>query len=153
MRLQVMTNSFPIAEHLIKNTRNNVMVPGGLIYREQGAILSTFDDDVTKSFFAQRMFMGAQGVGRLGVMERDPLMVQGERKLIARAEELVVLVDSSKFAQRSSLIACPLERVHTIITDDGVSDDVPAMLESAGVRLIVAEASVKSETLPFLETA
>ena len=35
MRLQVMTNSFPIAEHLIKNSRNNVMVPGGLIYREQ----------------------------------------------------------------------------------------------------------------------
>ena len=28
--LQVMTNSFPIAEHLIKHTRNNVMVPGGL---------------------------------------------------------------------------------------------------------------------------
>jgi len=24
------------------------------------------------------MFMGAQGVGRLGVMERDPLMVQGD---------------------------------------------------------------------------
>jgi DeoR family ulaG and ulaABCDEF operon transcriptional repressor len=153
MRLQVMTNSFPIAEHLIRNTRNNVMVPGGLIYREQGAILSTFDDDVTRSFFAQRMFMGAQGVGRLGVMERDPLMVQGERKLIAQAEELVVLVDSSKFAQRSSLIACPLERVHTIITDDGVSDDVPAMLESAGVKLIVVKASVKRETVPFLETA
>ena len=153
LRLQVMTNSFPIAEHLIRNTRNNVMVPGGLIYREQGAILSTFDDDVTKSFFAQRMFMGAQGVGRLGVMERDPLMVQGERKLIEQAEELVVLVDSSKFSQRSSLIACPLERVHTMITDDGVADDVPAMLERAGVKLIVAEASVKSETLPFLETA
>src|SRR6185295_1074824 len=153
MRLQVMTNSFPIAEHLIRNTRNNVMVPGGLIYREQGAILSTSEDDVTRSFFAHRMFMGAQGVGRLGVMERDPLMVQGERKLIAQAEELVVLVDSSKFSQRSSLIACPLERVHTMITDDGVADDVPAMLESAGVKLIVAEASVKSETLPFLETA
>ena len=41
------------------------------------------------------MFMGAQGVGRLGVMERDPLMVQGERKLIDQAEQLVVLVDSS----------------------------------------------------------
>jgi DeoR family ulaG and ulaABCDEF operon transcriptional repressor len=153
LRLQVMTNSFPIAEHLIKNTRNNVMVPGGLIYREQGAILSTFDDDVTKSFFAQRMFMGAQGVGRLGVMERDPLMVQGERKLIEQAEELVLLVDSSKFSQRSSLIACPLERVHTIITDDGVGDDVTGMVESAGVKLIVAKAPVMSETLPFPATA
>ena len=152
-RLQVLTNSFPIAEHLIRNTRNNVMVPGGLIYREQGAILSPFDDDVTKNFFAHRMFMGAQGVGRLGVMERDPLMVQGEHKLIDRAEQLVVLVDSSKFSQRSSLIACKLERVHTIITDDGVPDEVPAMLEAAGVKLIVAQSSVKSETVQFAETA
>ena len=152
-RLQVMTNSFMIAEHLIKHTRNNVMVPGGLIYREQATILSPFDDDVTKNFFAHRMFMGAQGVGRLGVMERDPLMVQGERKLIEQAEQLVVLVDSSKFLQRSSLIVCPLESVHTIITDDGVSDDVAAMIEAAGVKLIVANAAVHSETVPFPEIA
>lgn len=152
-RLQVMTNSFPIAEHLIKHTRNNVMVPGGLIYREQAAILSPFDDDVTKNFFAHRMFMGAQGVGRLGVMERDPLMVQGERKLIDQAEQLVVLVDSSKFAQRSSLIVCALERVDTIITDDGVTDDVANMLEGAGVKLVVAKAKVSGETIAFAESA
>ncbi len=152
-RLQVMTNSFPIAEYLIKNTRNNVMVPGGLIYRDQAAILSPFDDDVSKNFFAQRMFMGAQGVGRLGVMERDPLMVQGERKLIEQAEELVVLVDSSKFAMRSSLIVCPLERVHTMITDDGISDEEAAMVEQAGVNLVVAAASVTSETVRLPETA
>jgi DeoR family ulaG and ulaABCDEF operon transcriptional repressor len=152
-RLQVMTNSFPIAEHLIKHTRNNVMLPGGLIYREQGAILSPFDDDVTRNFFAHRMFMGAQGVGQLGVMERDPLMVQGERKLIDQAEQLIVLVDSSKFAQRSSLIVCTLQRVHTIITDDGVADPVAAMLEGAGVKLIVAATSVRSETVRFAETA
>ena len=153
MRLQVMTNSFPIAEHLIRNSRSNVMVPGGLIYREQGAILSTFEDDVTRSFFAQHMFMGAQGVGRLGVMERDPLMVQGERKLIEQAERLVVLVDSSKFAQRSSLIVCKLERVDTVITDNGLADDVAGMIEAAGVELIIAQAPVRSETVPFAETA
>jgi DeoR family ulaG and ulaABCDEF operon transcriptional repressor len=153
LRLQVMTNSFQIAEHLIRHTRNNVMVPGGLIYREQAAILSPFDDDVTKNFFAHRMFMGAQGVGRLGVMERDPLMVQGERKLIEQAEELVVLVDSSKFLQRSSLIVCALEQVHTVITDDGVTDDVAGMLEGAGVKLIVAQASLRHETVAFPETA
>jgi DeoR family ulaG and ulaABCDEF operon transcriptional repressor len=153
MRLQVMTNSFPIAEYLISHTRNNVMVPGGLIYREQGTILSPFDDDVTRNFFAHRMFMGAQGVGRLGVMERDPLMVQGERKLIGQAEQLVVLVDSSKFAQRSSLIVCALEQVHTVISDEGVPDDVATMLEAAGVKLIVAQSSDSSQTVPFPETA
>lgn len=136
-RLQVLTNSFPIAEHLLKHTRNTVMVPGGAIYREQAVILSPFDNDVTRNFFAHRMFMGAQGVGRLGVMERDPLMVQGEQKFINQAEQLVILVDSSKFSQRSSLILCGLDRVSTIITDEGIADADAAVVEEAGVKLIV----------------
>jgi DeoR family ulaG and ulaABCDEF operon transcriptional repressor len=129
------------------------MVPGGLIYREQAAILSPFEDDVTKNFFAHRMFMGALGVGRLGVMERDPLMVQGERKLIEQAERLIVLVDSSKFRQRSSLIVCALDRVHTIVTDDGIREEDAAMLEAAGVTLVVAKASARREALRLPETA
>jgi DeoR family ulaG and ulaABCDEF operon transcriptional repressor len=129
------------------------MVPGGAIYREQGVILSPFDNDETRHFFAHRMFMGAQGVGRLGVMERDPLLIQAERKLIDQAEALVVLVDSSKFNQRSSLILCALDRVDTIVTDDGVDADVAAMLDRAGVKLIVAEAARAERLLKVPETA
>ena len=60
-RLQVFTNSFPIAEHLLHHSKNTVMVSGGMIYREQNIILSPFDNDVTRNFYAQKMFMGAQG--------------------------------------------------------------------------------------------
>ena len=49
-----------------------------------------------------------------------------------------MLVDSSKFRQRSSLILCRLDRISAIITDDGVRDEERAMVESAGVKLIVA---------------
>jgi DeoR family ulaG and ulaABCDEF operon transcriptional repressor len=98
------------------------------------------------------MFMGAQGVGRLGIMERDPLLIQAEQKLIDQAEELIVLVDSSKFAQRSSLILCRLDRVDTVITDDAVSEDAAAMLGEAGVKLVVAEAA-KGQTMRFPESA
>jgi DeoR family transcriptional regulator, ulaG and ulaABCDEF operon transcriptional repressor len=152
-RLQVMTNSFPIAEHLIKHSRTTIMLSGGVIYREQGAILSPLEDGMTKSFFAHRMFMGAQGVGPLGVMERDPLMAHGERKLINQAEELVVLVDSSKFAQRSSLIVCSLERVHTIVTDDSIEDSVVKMLEGADVKLVVATPKAATARLRLTESA
>lgn len=143
-RLQVLTNSFPIAEHLVKHTRNTVMVTGGAIYREQGLILNPFDNDVTQNFYARRMFMGAQGVGRLGIMERDPQLLHGERKLMERAEELIVLVDSSKFAQRSSLVLCPLSRVSAIITDDGIGKEALATLQDAGVDVTVAKADVSS---------
>jgi DeoR family ulaG and ulaABCDEF operon transcriptional repressor len=140
-RLQVMTNSFAIAEHLVKHSKNTVTIPGGAIYREQSLILSPFDNDAIRNFYARRMFIGAQGVGPLGVMEADALVIQSEQKLMHQAEELIVMVDSSKFSRRSSLILCPLARVTTVITDDGVTDDAARMIEDAGVKLIIAGAA------------
>ena len=147
-RMQVFTNSFNIAEHLLKHSKNTIMLSGGTIYREQNIVLSPFDNDVTRNFYARRMFMGAQGIGPLGLMEADPLLIQAEQKLIDQADELVVLVDSSKFHKRSSLILCGLKRIATILTDSGIEDRDAAMLEEAGVNLIVAnvQASAKSET-------
>ena len=137
-RMPIFTNSFPIAEHLLKHSKNTVMLSGGTIYREQNIILSPFDNDVTRNFYARRMFMGAQGLGPLGLMEGDPLLIQAEQKLFDQADELVVLVDSSKFRQRSSLILCGLSRITTVITDEGIEDREAKMLEAAGVALVVA---------------
>lgn len=138
-RVQVFTNSFPIAEHLLKHSKNTVMLPAGAIYREQNIILSPFDEDGSRHFYARRMFMGCRALGPLGLMEGDPLLVQAEQKLIGQADDLVVLADSSKFHGRSSLLLCPLARIHTVITDDGIEDRAAKMLEAADVRLIVAE--------------
>jgi DeoR family ulaG and ulaABCDEF operon transcriptional repressor len=145
-RMQVFTNSFAIAEHLIKHSKNQVMLPGGSVYRDQSIILSPFDNDVTRNFYARRMFMGAQGVGTLGVMEQDALIIQAEQKLINQADELVLVVDSTKFQRRSSLILCPLNRVSTLITDDGIPDQARAMIEDAGIKLIVAGVSAAEQT-------
>jgi DeoR family ulaG and ulaABCDEF operon transcriptional repressor len=137
-RMQVMTNSFAIAEHLVKHSKNTVTVPGGVIYREQSLILSPFDNDAIRNFYARRFFIGAQGVGPLGIMEADAQIIQSEKKLMHQADELIVMVDSSKFHRRSSLILCGLDRVTTVITDEGVSDEAVRMIEDAGVKLVVA---------------
>ncbi len=144
-RLQVFTNSFPIAEHLLKHSKNTIMLSGGAIYREQNIILSPFENDVTRNFYARRMFMGAQGLGPLGLMEADPLLIQAEQKLIGQADELVVLVDSSKFENRSSLVLCPLTKIDVVITDEGVSDRAAQMLEAADIKLIVAQENASAE--------
>ncbi|SCX20728.1 DeoR/GlpR family DNA-binding transcription regulator [Agrobacterium rosae] len=147
-RLQVMTNSFAIAEHLVKHSKCNVSVPGGAIYRDQSLILSPFENDAIRNFYARRIFIGAQGVGALGIMESDALVIQSEQKLMRQAEELIVMIDSSKFRKRSSLILCPLENVSTIITDEGISDEAARMVEAAGVTLIVAGAAAGALARP-----
>lgn len=90
------------------------------------------------------MFIGAQGIGPLGIMESDALIIQSEQKLMNQADELVVMVDSSKFHKRSSLILCPLDRVSTVITDDGIPEDAARMIEDAGVKLVVVSAAPQS---------
>ncbi|MBI2255612.1 MAG: DeoR/GlpR transcriptional regulator [Proteobacteria bacterium] len=138
--LQVLTNSFPIAEYLIKRGQARVILPGGEIFREQGLILSPFEDDAIERFVASKVFLGARAITQHGLMQTDPLLIRAEQKLIRQAEKVIVLVDSSKFRNRGSLILCPLERINTLITDDGIESGTKKMLEDAGIEVIVTHA-------------
>lgn len=137
--LKILTNSFLMAERLLVSSENEIIVPGGKVYREQNVILSPFDNDITQHHYAAKMFMSVYGLSLLGLMEADPLLIQAEKRLISQAEELIVLADSSKFAKKAGLILCGLNRVSTVITDTEASDAAVQLLEHSGVRVVTVE--------------
>jgi len=102
------------------------------------AELSPFEDDGMGRYRASRMFMGAAAVGRHGVMQSDVILAQAERRLLERADELVLLVDSSKFEAPTGHVICTLDEVDIVVTDRNIRDEHARMLEQAGVRLIMA---------------
>ncbi|MDQ0468236.1 DeoR/GlpR family DNA-binding transcription regulator [Labrys wisconsinensis] len=138
-RLHILTNSFPVAEALVHDSENRIVLPGGEIYREQNVIVSPFDDDSIQHYTASKMFMSALSIGPLGVIEGDPLLARAEAKLLKRAADLIVLADSSKFEPRGNMAVAPLSRIHTLITDDAAPASGLAMLRDAGVRVIIAQ--------------
>lgn len=133
--LKILTNSFLMAERLLVLSKNEIIVPGGTVYREQNVILSPFDNDITQHHYASKMFMSVNAISLLGLMEADPLLIQAEKRLISQAEELVVLADSSKFAKKAGLILCGLDRVSRVITDTNASDAAVQLLEQYGVKV------------------
>jgi DeoR family ulaG and ulaABCDEF operon transcriptional repressor len=137
--LQVLTNSLHIVSALLPQPKTRITLPGGQVFREQNIVLSTFDEDGAGRYHATRMFMGAEAVGRHGVMQSDVLLVQGERRLLGRADEIVVLVDSSKFAASAGHVVCTLDEVAVLVTDDGIPDAAAQYVEQAGVKLVVAK--------------
>lgn len=144
-RLKVLTNSYPLAETLIHDSKCRVALPGGEVYREQKLIVSPFEEDAIQHYSATRMFMSGISIGPLGVIEGDPLIARAETKLLKRADKLVVLADSSKFTPRGSLVVCPLSRISTLITDDKAPKEALEMLREAGVQvMIVAESLDKA---------
>jgi DeoR family ulaG and ulaABCDEF operon transcriptional repressor len=138
LNLQVLTNSLHVVSALLAQAGTRVLVPGGSIFREQNIILSATGDNLMPRYHAPKLFMGAASIGPQGVMQPDIVLVAAERRLIDRADELILLVDSSKFDAPSGNVVCELQEVDLIVTDSGISPSQREMLEAAAVRLIIA---------------
>ena len=72
-------------------------------------------------------------------MQQDVILVAAERRLMARAEQVILLVDSSKFQSSSGAIVCAMDEIDILITDPAIPAQIRDMLSAAGVEVIIAE--------------
>jgi DeoR family ulaG and ulaABCDEF operon transcriptional repressor len=140
LNVQVLTNSLHIVSALLPQAGTRILVPAGTVFREQNIILSAAGEESMPRFHAPKLFMGAAAVGPHGLMQADVVLVAAERRLIDRADEIIILVDSSKFKGPSGHVVCELAEVDVIVTDSGISDTDRKTIEAAGVRLVIADA-------------
>jgi DeoR family ulaG and ulaABCDEF operon transcriptional repressor len=138
LELQVLTNSLHVVSALLAQSGTRVLVPGGSIFREQNIILSATGDDLMPRFHAPKLFMGAASIGPQGVMQPDIVLVAAERRLIDRADQLIIMVDSSKFDAPSGNVVCGLDTIDTVVTDSGLAEKHRGMLRDAGVEVLIA---------------
>lgn len=135
---QVLTNSLHIVDALLQQPGTRVLLPSGTVFREQNIILAPAGEESMPRFHAPKLFMGAAAVGPQGVMQQDVILVAAERRFMDRAEEVILLVDSSKFTSSSGAIVCGLDEVDTIVTDAGIPAETADQLRARGVRVVIA---------------
>ncbi len=138
MNLQVLTNSLHIVTALIKQPGTRVLVPSGAVFPEQSIILSVFGEDGMPRFHAPKLFMGAASIGAQGLMQDDIVLVAAERRLIDRADEIIVLADASKFDAPSGNVVCALDEIDVVITDSRISSDARNFLTRSGISIVIA---------------
>jgi DeoR family transcriptional regulator of aga operon len=56
--------------------------------------------------------------------------------MAARARRVVILADSSKLGRHAFARICPIERIETLITDTGATDEVVAPFSAASVKVL-----------------
>lgn len=132
----VITNSFAIAEQLQHESRNQVILPGGMIYRNSQLILDPFQGAFYDNYAADIAFMGVGGIDRGGITNTDPLLIRTERKMIRNAREVIILADSGKFDQRGSLVLCRFDEITRIITDRSAPAEICSYIREQGVDIL-----------------
>jgi DeoR/GlpR family transcriptional regulator of sugar metabolism len=58
---------------------------------------------------------------------------------------VIVMADSSKLRRKSAMIVAGLDRINTIVTDDGAKSEELEDFRSAGIKVIVAKVTPEDE--------
>jgi DeoR family fructose operon transcriptional repressor len=134
--LTVVTSSLVVATQTAQSHEVHVLAgrvrPGELSLVGPQAYASALDVRL------DQVFLGAAGVSHQ-VYDYSIEDAYTKRALIANADEVVLLCDSSKFGVTASALVCDLADVSTLVTEAAPSDDFAHHVAGASVEVVVSD--------------
>ena len=138
--LTIMTNGLGNLNDLSCCVPDITIISCGGMLRD---IAHTFVGPQAEEFFrsirAQTLFLGATGMAfPEGITDPNPLEIQVKRAMTTSASRVVLLLDSSKFGQRSLTQVIPLKQVNALVTDKGAPKEELDKLRAMGLQVFIA---------------
>lgn len=139
-RISVLTNSLPVALR-VRAQRPGLptLVAGGWMSRVSG---NTCGPEALRSMAkwqAAVCFVSATAFDAVvGPSDPNPLEIEAKRALAACARRVVLLLDSTKFGQRSAAVTLHPRRIHALVTDADPHAAIRALLNRHSIRVCIA---------------
>lgn len=137
--LTVVVNSVETARFLIGRRDLRVLIVGGEARSHDGAVLGA---DAVEFVRRLRADWAVLSIGafdlRGGLMDQDGEEASFARALIAQADRVAVVADSTKFGRRSLVTICPLKSVDVIVTEAPPPALFESLLKEAEVEISIA---------------
>jgi DeoR/GlpR family transcriptional regulator of sugar metabolism len=138
--LTVVTNSMQVANVLHHQARPDltVVLIGG-VRTPSDALVGPIAVTALRSLHVDMLFMGVHGMADdSGFTTPNLLEAETNKALIASAEQLVVVVDHTKWGVRGLSRFAQLSDAQVLVSDDGLGEDAQMVLADQVGRLIVA---------------
>ena len=139
--LTVVTNGLTTAEELRRHLpwSATLLCPGGILRPDSCTFVGPIAERFFCEFHAHRLFLSATGLTlREGITDPNILEIQVKRAMVGSAQEVVALMDSSKFGMRSLMKVIDWSEVHTLVTDDGAPAEMLDGIRAQGVEVVIA---------------
>lgn len=136
--LQIVTNSLPVANLFAASADTDLVMLGGYLYPRTGVALGPYANDMLARLTVRKTVLSVSGINDRGCFNNNLLLVETERAMMRAAEEVIVVVDSTKFGHQSLVHLCGLEEINHFVVDNDISEDWRSKLLAAGTNLLVA---------------
>ncbi|MVS99947.1 DeoR family transcriptional regulator [Devosia sp. L53-10-65] len=137
--LNIITNALNIALILGAIPSNTVHMPAGQFKAPTLSLSGEKSVEFFVGIYAQKLFLATAGVSfDVGLTYPSIGDIYVKRAMVKAASHVYLLADSTKIGKVSFSALGGVEMVHTLITDDGISDSDRAEFERRGVEVIIA---------------
>jgi DeoR family transcriptional regulator of aga operon len=135
-RLTVVTNALNIAAEIAVRPNLKLVVTGGVARPESYELVGPIAEASLEGLNLDMVFLAVDGISpRAGLTTHHEIEAGTNRALLSRADQVVVVADSSKLGHVAFARICELADVDELITDDGADPGAVAAIREAGVRV------------------
>ncbi len=134
--VQIITNYLPLANYLIENEHDSVVIMGGQYNKSQSITLGPQEGE-SALYAGHWMFTSGKGLTTEGLYKTDMLTAMTEQQMLNVIGKLAVLVDSSKVGQRAGMLFSRADQIDVVITGKKADAEVISRLREQGVEVIL----------------
>jgi DeoR/GlpR family transcriptional regulator of sugar metabolism len=136
-RVSVVTNSLPTATLLGETLGVDVLVTGGMVYPKHDILIGPqLKQTLENVRAADWLLMGASGASEEGFFDSNHLEVEAQHELMARAKNVALLLDATKFQRRDMIFVAAWDKIDVLVTDAPPPREMQAVLKKAKVRVL-----------------
>lgn len=139
-RLTVVTNSIKIINELLDKPSVHLVIIGGGISSGSMSALGRNAELNMKSYFFDMAFLSCRSISlQHGLTDSNEQQAEVRRIAAERANKLYLAADYTKFDRTSFASICPLDWIHTIVTDQRLDDTWREAANTKGISLYECE--------------
>lgn len=139
-RLNIVTNSIAVATELSEIPTFRVILLGGELNTQYLFTCGGDAQEQLRKYQADYAILSLDGVSAehgITTYHADEAMI--DRLMVERAQRTLVVADHTKMGHAGFSLICPIQQVHTLVTDSACDPKTLEKLRSALVQVIVAE--------------
>ncbi|MCX8677877.1 MULTISPECIES: DeoR/GlpR family DNA-binding transcription regulator [Apibacter] len=138
-KLTILTSSLKSAMLLYGNPNFDVIQLGGDVRTKSGSVMGPYAELMISNYSCSKLFIGGDGVDfDFGLSTSSTMEAKMNQLMIQNSEKVIVLADSTKISKRGFGKITDLDKIHVLITDEGIKKRDVERFEDLGIEVVIA---------------
>lgn len=135
--LQIITNFLPLANYLIEQGHEDIVIVGGQ-YNKKKSVTLSLNTQNDMNYSTNIMFSSGRGFTTEGLFKTDMIIAHSEKRMSSKANKYVVLLDSTKLGQQVGMLFTELKKIDLLITGKEANPEIVSQLRATGLEVLLA---------------